>query len=508
MSRKIELSILLILLLSISSVSYAAIQVTSLHIADHPAKTRIVVDLKGQGEALVSTLKHPGRIVLRFPDAKKGLRYTRKQIRSRWIKRIRTGWGKKGYLVVLDLKASVKFDVMRLPARGGKPSRLVIDLYASPVKVAEKTDKPSPHSKLKPVASTAKHQKRIPVAKETPAKIFKKKQLHAHKKTYAAPVKSLAQRTLDKHQHQEKLKKQLLDLTARPMADNELVVAIDAGHGGKDTGAIGLKGVREKDVTLAIARQLKRMIDAEPGMRAVLVREADYFIPLERRPEIAKRKGADLFISIHADAFPHDRRVRGGTIFVLNREGASSAMAKFLARSENRSLFVDSANKKQVAFVLGDLVRNANLRASKELGHSVLKHMAQKVRMHKLSVQSANFAVLRNLEMPAILIETAFISNPQDVRNLRSRRFQKTLASSILAGLKQFAAKRANKHLWGERLFVYYKVERGDNLSAIAAQFGVKTSKLKKLNHLRDANLLYAGKRLKIPVSDKLLASL
>ncbi len=470
MTRTAHLSLLFILLLSISSISYAAMQVASLRIADHPQKTRVVFDLKGAGEARVSMLQRPSRLVIRFPDAKKGLRYTRKQIQSRWIKRIRTGWGKKGYLVVLDLKKPVQFNAMRLPKRGNKPSRLVIDLTSVSTKVAKrKDDKPSASQSAK---------------------------------------RSLAQRTLEQHQQQEKLKQQLLELTARPMKARELVVAIDAGHGGKDAGATGVHGVKEKDVTLAMARELKRMIDAEPGMRAVLIRKGDEFIPLEERPKIAKRKHADLFISIHADAFPYDRRVRGGSVFVLSREGASSAMAKLLAQRENRSLFVDTGNKKQVAYVLGDLVRKANLRASRQLGKMVLRQMAQKVHMHKLEVQAANFAVLRNLDMPSILIETAFISNPKDVRNLRSRRFHRQFAAAVVKGVKQFAATRANKPLWGERLYVYYKVKPGDNLSTIAARFGVKQRQLRKLNRLHNPNLLYVGKRLKIPVSDKLLATL
>ena len=289
----------------------------------------------------------------------------------------------------------------------------------------------------------------------------------------------------------------------------ELVVAIDAGHGGKDTGAIGHNKVYEKHATLMMAKELKRIIDKQPGMRAILTREKDIFIPLHQRVKIAKKHHADIFISIHADAF-HDRSVKGGSIYVLSERGASSTMAKLLARSENAALEDIRLAKldDDVAFALSDLSREANIKASRQLAKTVLKQMRKTVKMHKSSVQSAGFAVLKSIDMPSLLIETAFISNPSEAKKLMSKSFQRKMANAIVDGLNQYALQMTPKQRWGDSLFVHYRVQRGDTLSQIAQAYQVSTLTLKKLNNIKDANALYVGKKLKIPVSAEMVAGL
>ncbi|MDX1796708.1 MAG: N-acetylmuramoyl-L-alanine amidase, partial [Hydrogenovibrio sp.] len=256
-------------------------------------------------------------------------------------------------------------------------------------------------------------------------------------------------------------------------------------------------------------KKLKKYIDAQPGMRAVLTRDRDIFIPLHKRVRLAHKMNADIFISIHADSFP-DRSARGGSVYVLSTKGASSVMARVLAKSENASLndIKLKGRDSDVAFVLSDLTREANIRASRKLAKSVLHAMGRSVRLHKSSVQSADFAVLKSIDMPSMLIETAFVSNPTEARNLKSNRFQSKMAKSIAMGITRFVKQNAQEPRWGEKLYVHYRVQKGDTLSEIAANYKVSTHRLKKINHIKEADQLYVGKKLRIPVSENMIATL
>nr|WP_243750535.1 N-acetylmuramoyl-L-alanine amidase [Thiomicrorhabdus marina] len=291
----------------------------------------------------------------------------------------------------------------------------------------------------------------------------------------------------------------------------ELVVALDAGHGGKDPGAVNRQTrIMEKDVTLQMAKQLKRQIDAQPNMRAVLIREKDVFIPLYERQKIAKSKGADIFISIHADAF-EDERVHGGSVYVLSRRGASSHMARLLAKSENAYLqdVKLSGFDDDVAYALSDLSRRSNIDHSQKLAKSVLFEMDKKLTMHRAHVQSAQFAVLKAIDMPSMLIETAFISNPKEARNLVNPLFQKKMANAIVSGLNHYIETHRQAPVQAPNtLFVRYEVKSGDNLTTIAKKFNVTVAKIKHHNGIRNANRLYVGKSLRIPVSQDLLAKI
>ncbi len=527
---------------------------SGMRIGQTDEKTRVVFDLKKSDKYRVQQLNNPSRLVVDFFDTANYLSFKRKHITDNRVFKIRVAADKQKTRVVLDLHKTPDYQTFFLSNAQKGRDRLVIDLTEpkakqnivqkaikpAPVKVAEKAEKVKPTVKVekKQALDVAKLSNKQPA--ESVKAIHSKQAVKPQTKQTApttvakAEVKSLSEKGLGngailKKQDSEKAKpivdiakkdnaKPIIDKAPKALLDKdsavlikpaELVVAIDAGHGGKDTGAIGHNNVYEKHATLMMAKELKKKIDRQPGMRAILTRDKDVFIPLSKRVKIAKQKNADIFISIHADAF-HDNSVRGGSVYVLSERGASSTMARLLARSENAAL--DEIRLKgmddDVAFALSDLSREANIKASRKLAKTVLKQMGKTVKMHKHSVQSAGFAVLKSIDMPSLLIETAFISNPHEARNLMSRNFQRKMASAIVDGLNQYAADMTPKQRWGDTLYVHYQVQKGDTLSEIAQTYQVSTLTLKKVNKIKNANSLYVGKKLKIPVSDKLMAGI
>lgn len=226
-----------------------------------------------------------------------------------------------------------------------------------------------------------------------------------------------------------------------PAALREVVVAIDAGHGGEDPGATGRRGTREKDVVLAIARRLARLIKAERGIRPILVRKGDYYVGLRKRMKIARANKADLFVSIHADAF-EDSSVQGASVYALSQHGATSEAARWLAERENAADLVGGVSLDDkddlLASVLLDLSQTATIEASVDVGHEVLRGLAKVGELHKGSVQQAGFMVLKAPDIPSILVETAFISNPSEERRLRDPRHQRQVAKAILEGIRAY----------------------------------------------------------------------
>ncbi|HRE14386.1 MAG TPA: N-acetylmuramoyl-L-alanine amidase, partial [Usitatibacteraceae bacterium] len=226
-----------------------------------------------------------------------------------------------------------------------------------------------------------------------------------------------------------------------PGRDRVVTIVIDAGHGGEDPGAKGRGGTLEKNVTLAIAKRLKARIDLEPGMRAVLTRDGDYFIPLGARVVKARRVNADLFVSIHADAFiqPH---ARGSSVFALSERGATSAAARWIAQRENESDLIGGVNldvkDPVLARTLLDLSQTATINDSLKLGKAVLGFMGEVNTLHKNAVEQAGFAVLKSPDVPSILVETAFISNPEEERRLRDPGYQDKMANAVFLGIKRY----------------------------------------------------------------------
>ncbi len=289
-------------------------------------------------------------------------------------------------------------------------------------------------------------------------------------------------------------------------ADNkrskDIIIAVDAGHGGDDPGATGPHGVREKDVTLKIARNLANLINQEYGMKAVLIREGDYFLSLRNRIGKAREHKADLFISIHADAF-RDPRVKGSSVYILSNRGASSEAAKWLAERENAADLVGGVSLDDkddvLASVLLDLSQTASLEASIGVADRVLSDLRKLGKTHKKYVQSAGFAVLKSPDIPSILVEMAYISNPEEEKNLKNAAYQTKLAKALLSGMKDYfrdyapegtllAAVATRKHI----------IARGDTLSGIAQKYRVSMNTLRDSNRLK-SDRIRVGQVLNIP---------
>ncbi len=295
-----------------------------------------------------------------------------------------------------------------------------------------------------------------------------------------------------------------------PKGQRDLVIAIDAGHGGEDPGAVGKHGTREKDVTLRVARLLAERINQEPGMRAVLTRTGDYFVKFRERIRRARSQQADLFISIHADAFT-DRSVRGSSVYVLSTKRASSEAARMLADRENAADLVGGVSLDDkddvLASVLLDLSQNAAISSSRQAAASVLRELDRVGRVKLTDVQHASLIVLTSPDVPSILIETAFISNPEEEKKLGDPRHQRELASAIHAGVRryfydnpppgtrvaQLAAQERGRPL-------RHVVAAGESVYDIAGQYSVSAESLQRANGLAGSTL-QVGSVLEIPVS-------
>ncbi len=311
--------------------------------------------------------------------------------------------------LVFDLKESIQPQLFTLDPVGNYKHRLVFDLYPT---VAN-----DPLMEL--VKNSAK--KSAALEAEDPIAAF------ANKDPSSAPSRPATPSEKDKPQHRRLL-----------------TIAIDPGHGGEDPGAIGRRGSREKDIVLAISRKLKEKIEREPDMRSYLTRDGDYFVPLHTRVNKARRVQADLFVSIHADAFvqPH---AKGASVFVLSQQGASSTAARWLANKENSADMIGGLNikskDKQVAQLLLDMSTSAQIKDSLKLGDAVLKQIGSFAKLHKKNVEQASFAVLKAPDVPSILIETAFISNPEEEARLNDQEYQDQIAQGILKGIRNYFAK-------------------------------------------------------------------
>lgn len=272
----------------------------------------------------------------------------------------------------------------------------------------------------------------------------------------------------------------------------KVLIAIDAGHGGEDPGAIGKYGTREKDVVLNIARKLRVMINQTPGMQAMMTRKGDYYVALGKRVDIARRAQADLFISIHADSF-RNRSASGSSVYVLSQHGASSEVARFLAESENNSDLIGGVSLDDkgdlLKRVLVDMVKNSTMDDSHDLARDLLRGLRRVTHLHRDRVEQAGFRVLKSPDIPSVLVETAFISNPREERKLRNQRTQEKLAHAIFQGITRYFR---NNPPPGTLLAMQdrkHRVIKGDTLSALANQYQVPVSYIRKLNQIKGDNL-------------------
>jgi len=298
------------------------------------------------------------------------------------------------------------------------------------------------------------------------------------------------------------------DLIASQMRD--VVIAIDAGHGGDDPGAIGPGKLYEKDVVFAIANQLSNLIDQEPGFKASMTRKGDYYLAHRKRTDIARQVEADVFLSIHADAFM-TASASGASVYVISQKGATSETARWLAEKENRADLIGGVGLDDkddlLAGVLLDLTMTHSLSASLEMGQEVLNAIKPVNRLHKKQVEQAAFMVLKSPDIPSLLIETGFISNPAEAGKLKTRAHQTRMAKAIFSGVKNYVSQHpplgsylAWKNQANPGELATYKIVRGDTLSAIAVKHSVSAERLKTYNGLID-DRIKIGQLLKIPTS-------
>ncbi len=287
----------------------------------------------------------------------------------------------------------------------------------------------------------------------------------------------------------------------------DIIIAIDAGHGGEDPGALGPKKIYEKDVVFKIAKELEKLFKNKKGYKAVLVRTGDYYVPLAKRREIARKANADLFVSIHADAFTSPQ-ANGTSVFALSSKGATSAFARFMADKENKSDLVGGvslSDKDEIlSSVLLDLSMTHKMQASLEVGDHVLKYMGGISRLHSKRVEQAAFAVLKTPDIPSLLIETGFISNPGEAKKLSTHAYRKKMAQAIFNGIHAWHREKAPEdtyiaqHYAKAKKSSVYIVESGDTLSDIASRYALSVSAIKKYNKLKSSSLRI-GQRIKLP---------
>lgn len=428
LERTLRLALIAVLLWLPSA--WAEIAIKSARIWPAQDYTRITLESKQAIRYNLFTIKSPERLVIDLEDV--AINAALNEMVSKigdddpYIKSVRVGRFKPGVVrLVLDLKSEAKPQLFSLKPVGEYGYRLVLDVYplvAIDPLMALAQQSESKLAESEPAFSTT--------LSESPP-IVLKPSVELPALPVAKPV----------------------PLTRPELSMRILIVAIDAGHGGEDPGARGHRGTNEKHVTLSIARKLKAQIDEIPGMRGVLVRDGDYFIPLVGRVEKARKAHADLFVSIHADAFvkPH---ARGSSVFALSERGATSASARWLAKKENEADLIGGVNlaikDPYLARTLLDLSQTATINDSLKLAKHVLKEVGHINKLHRGHVEQAGFAVLKSPDIPSILVETAFISNPDEEKRLQDEDYQDEMARAILGGIKRYFA--ANPALSKQRI--------------------------------------------------------
>jgi N-acetylmuramoyl-L-alanine amidase len=440
----------------------AATQVKSVRLWRAPDNTRLVFDLTGPVQHSVFTLSSPDRLVIDINGATAAGPLSVAPGDSP-VTSVRSAQRTPTDLrVVVDLKKAITPKSFTLAPNQQYGNRLVVDLFDSAADAEPAPPQPA-------VAITPA----VPVTPTRPA----------------------------------------IKLTPVPNGKRDIVIAIDAGHGGEDPGASGPRGQHEKDVVLQIAKELQRQINAEQGFRAELTRTGDYFIPLRGRTEIARKKGADLFVSIHADAAPSSAAF-GASVFALSERGATSETARWLADTENRSDLIGGAGNvslddkdRMLAGVLLDLSMTASLTSSLNVGQKVLSNIGQVTPLHKRRVEQAGFMVLKSPDIPSILVETGFISNSNEANKLQSSGHQQALARSIRTGVKQFFQQNPPPGTYMAWLRDTGKIARGpsthvvrpgETLAMLAARYDLGIATLRSANDLK-TDELKIGQEVTIP---------
>ena len=397
--------------------------------------TRVTLELEAPLRYAHQVLKGPDRLVVDIEDLE--LSGKLKDIVSKvtpndlYIGSVRAGQFKQRVVrLVFDLKQEINPQVFALKPVGEYGHRLVLDLYP--------TNPPDPLLALMDKQSLPADM--VP-REEKPGTDTKP----AEKAERTDKVDDKAGRTETARTEVAKAEPRRDEARAgKSQVTRMITIALDPGHGGEDPGAVGRRGTFEKHVTLAVARRLKAKIDAEPNMRTMLTRDSDYFVPLGVRVQKARKVEADLFVSIHADAWVKPT-AKGSSVFALSERGATSSAAGWLAKKENDADLIGGVNlgthDRDLARVLLDLSTTAQINDSLKLGRAVLAELGNINDLHKASVEQAGFAVLKAPDIPSILVETAFISNPDEEKRLLDEAYQEKMATSILKGIKAYFAK-------------------------------------------------------------------
>lgn len=400
---------------------------------------------------------------------------------------LRVWTGPENTKAVIDLSGQVDYKLFQLD----NPPRVVIDLEGT--KLSKKLN-----VKDNPAIKNLRKGKK---GKDTLRLVLDLKSDFKAKSFLLKPAKQYGHRLvvqLNKDKIIKKTVKQVLN-----KKDRDIIIAIDAGHGGEDPGASGASGTREKDITLKIAKKLASVIDNEPGMKAVLIREGDYYVAVRKRYKLAREHYADLFVSIHADAFT-DPKVHGMGVYILSQKGATSEAARWLAQSGNSSDLVGGVvleDKDNVlAKVLLDLSQNATHEASLTSAKKVLAALKKIEKPHKSYVEKANFGMLKSPDIPSMLIETAFISNPKDEKKLKTNEFQDKITNAIKAGIKAYFYQSPPPNTWiaNHVKSTKHTVASGDTLGTIAQAYKVSMRELKKINN-KTSNTILIGEVLLLP---------
>lgn len=431
-------------------------------------RTRVVFDLSGPVNPDLFMLRDPARLVVDIPDTKKVGPHPGTWSGVGVVEQLRTGIRHgRDLRIVLDLATvDVRPDSFTLASSNGKHGhRLVVDLYAQ-------SERPG----TAPQVASAEHTTPATGTAQNDAREIVAESSQSNADTASQPV------------------------AYTPVAPtHQIVVAVDAGHGGHDPGAIGPHGTKEKNVVLSMARKLAAMIDEQPNMRAILTRKRDNYVGLRERSAIARKADADLFVSIHANSSV-DQDPHGVAVFALSLGGATSEHARLLAERENAALNIggvslENKNTKVASFML-DLAQSATIEASLDVANRVLNNLNRFTSLHKSDVEQAAFVVLKSPDTPSILVETGFISNPKEERELRSDTYQTRVVRAILQGVKgYFASYRPATMIAKGQV---HTVESGETLSGIAASYHVSLSRLREVNGI-DGNLILVGQELNIP---------
>ncbi len=439
-------SVMLTLLFPMAAM--AGVNVEGVRIWPAPDHTRLVLDVADKIDHKVFALSGPSRLVIDLENTTLKADFDKLDLSGSPVKRIRSAPRNGNDLrVVLDLKSDIKPRSFQLEPNQQYGHRLVVDLIDEGGLKARKPSEPT--------------------------------------------------------------------VTENANGKRDIIVVVDAGHGGEDPGAIGPRGTREKDVVLRMSKTLAELIDAKPGYTAKLTRTGDYYIDLRSRTLLARKHNADLFVSVHADAF-RTPQPRGASVFALSQRGATSETARWLAKTENRSDLIGGAGgvsldgrDDMLAGVLLDLSMTASINSSLGVGDSILGRLGSVAKLHKKGVEQAAFAVLKSPDIPSVLVEAGFISNPKEEQNLSSAWYREKLSQAVFRGIDDYFQKTpppGTLLAWqkqsgrGDGSVSQYRIRRGDTLSGVARENQTTVSELMQYNGLNDDRVM-VGQTIRIPAS-------